>query len=168
MKCVQNRSPFFFSDMRKDPYSSSVECHYCQWEVTREDVCPTARTAVSLWYLFVQCMLHAHIIYFDYSLKECIRPFIFLYDIYQTLYHITHNSTWIMCSTDNMCLYLKAARRARMERNGKIKSTQTKAKVSSFTFNLYRIKRKWERNKHEYHYGCIHLSSTGSVIMHAK
>ena len=80
-------------DIRKDPYSSSVECHYCQWEVTREDVCPTARTAVSSRYLFVQCMLHVHIIYFDYSLKECIRPFIFLYDIHQTLYHITHNST---------------------------------------------------------------------------
>ena len=93
MKCVQNRSPFFLSVIRKDPYSSSVECHYCQWEVTREDVCPTARTAVSSRYLFVQCMLHVHIIYFDYSLKECIRPFIFLYDIHQTLYHITHNST---------------------------------------------------------------------------
>ena len=93
MKCVQNRSPFFLSDIRKDPYSSSVECHYCQWEVTREDVCPSARNAVSSRYLFVQCMLHVHIIYFDYSLKECIRPFIFLYDIHQTLYHITHNST---------------------------------------------------------------------------
>ena len=55
VKCVQNRSPFFLSDIRKDPYSSSVERHYCQWEVTREDACPAARTAVSSWYLFVQC-----------------------------------------------------------------------------------------------------------------
>lgn len=139
------------SDIRKDGYSSLVECRYCQWEVTREDVCPTVRTVVSLWYLFMQCMSHAHVIYFDYSLKKCVRPFIFLYDMYQTLYPITQHSTWIMGSTNNLCLYLETARRARMERSWKVKSTQTKAKFCYFDFSFYGIKRKRERNKHEYY-----------------
>lgn len=46
---------------RKDYSSSLVECVYCQWEVTREDLCLTG--LLSSWCLFLQCMLHAHTLF---------------------------------------------------------------------------------------------------------